>query len=169
MNDQNTQMTPPPHAPLKHNPAWWIASFGGIGRSPVAPGTCGSLAALPLGWLIVWAFEPKMLVAFIAITFFVGWASASLVAKHAGESDPQEVVIDEVVGQWIALLFVPLNWQWYMVSFVLFRAFDIIKPFPIGESEKRFTGGFGIMIDDVIAGLFALLATQAIYFILSLF
>jgi phosphatidylglycerophosphatase A len=168
-NKQNKTISPVPVQQAVHSPAWWLASVGGVGRSPVAPGTCGSLVALPLAWLIVWLAGDKWLLGAVFVVFFVGWACSTLVSKQMAEHDPQEIVIDEVVGQWIALLFVPLNWHWFIVSFVLFRAFDIIKPWPINEAERRFQGGFGIMIDDVLAGLFALASTQAIYLILSLF
>lgn len=168
MSNEIIQNNPTPSSG-SHGIAWWIATVGGIGRSPVAPGTCGSLVALPMAWVIASLFGEKWLFLVIAIMFIIGWVCASIVSRKLADHDPQEVVIDEVVGQWIALLFVPFNWHWYIVAFVFFRLFDIIKPWPINEAEKRFQNGFGIMIDDVIAGIFALISTQAIYLIISLF
>ena len=149
--------------------AWWLSTVGGVGKSPIAPGTCGSFVALPFAWLIISLLGPKGLMGAILLMFFVGWICSSLVAKHMEDQDPQEIVIDEVVGQWIALLFVPLNWQWFLVAFFLFRLFDILKPWPISQAEQKFKGGFGIMIDDVLAGIFALAITQSIYFLMQMF
>lgn len=167
MSNEIVKNNPTP-TPVPHSIAWWIATVGGIGRSPVAPGTCGSLVALPMAWVIASLFGEKWLLLAIVIMFFVGWVCSSIVSRQMADHDPQEIIIDEVVGQWIALLFVPFNWHWYIIAFVFFRLFDIIKPWPINEAEKRFQNGFGIMIDDVIAGIFALASTQAIYLIISL-
>jgi len=141
-----------------------IATGFGSGYSPLAPGTAGSLLALFIAyfaggrWLI--------LVTLIAVFFLLGVVSSTFVEKDSGREDPSIVVVDEMVGMWIALFLMPFSLKNYIVAFVFFRAFDILKPFPIDHSQK-FSGGWGIMIDDVIAGIYALvlvfLATRFIF------
>ena len=141
------------------SPVTLLATWFGSGLIPKAPGTMGSLAALPFAWALLAFCGPwELAVASVAV-FAVGiWASGRY-ADALGRSDPGEVVIDEVAGQWIALIPAPLLadklWLAFAAGFVLFRLFDIIKPWPISWAERRFSGAWGIMIDDVIAGVFA--------------
>jgi phosphatidylglycerophosphatase A len=137
------------------------------GKSPKAPGTAGSFAALPFGWLI-WAYggNATLILASIAV-FAIGIWTAQLYSNMLGIHDPGEIVIDEVVGQWMCLLVVPLAgaWMdiaWMLIAFVAFRIFDIIKPWPIRWVDRRVGGGFGIMFDDVLAGVFAMVSLAVI-------
>ena len=140
----------------------WIATGLGSGYFPVAPGTAGSA----LGLALVIAFrqtslEPLWLavslVAFTGLLFLVGVWSAGKAEKVFGRVDPGQVVIDEVAGQIITFVATPrIARIGLIVGFILFRAFDIVKPFPAQRAE-RFSGGWGIMLDDVVAGLYALM------------
>ncbi|MBV1896710.1 MAG: phosphatidylglycerophosphatase A [Rhodobacteraceae bacterium] len=145
--------------------AWLIGSVAGVGYLKPAPGTWGSLAALPLAWLchVVGGF-PLLAVATLAV-FFAGWWATAEVIKDSDNHDPSEIVIDEVAGQFIALF--PLSWSaWRMglditalwpgwvAAFVLFRLFDITKPGPVGWADRR-GDALGVMLDDVIAGVIA--------------
>ncbi|WP_417829994.1 phosphatidylglycerophosphatase A [Thalassospira sp.] len=139
--------------------ATWFYS----GKSPKAPGTAGSFAALPFGWLI-WAYggDSALIVASIAV-FAIGVWVAHLYSHMLGIHDAGEIVIDEVVGQWMCLLVVPLagGWidiAWLLAAFIAFRIFDIIKPWPIRWVDRQVGGGFGIMFDDVLAAAFAMVA-----------
>jgi phosphatidylglycerophosphatase A len=134
-----------------------IASWFGSGSLPGAPGTWGSLAALPFAWLIV-AYTGKWeLLAAANLLFFIGWIAAHFAIRGDSDQDPGWIVIDEVVGQWITLFALPLNIVAYAIGVALFRLFDIWKPWPIRTVERRCGGGFGIMIDDVLAAVYALI------------
>ncbi|MBM3506271.1 MAG: phosphatidylglycerophosphatase A [Alphaproteobacteria bacterium] len=139
------------------NTAWaLLATWFGAGRLPFAPGTWGSLAALPFAAVLLWLAGPWALAAGAAVFFFVGLWAALRYVKATGRVDPADVVIDEVVGQWIALILVPYSLEGVLLSVVFFRAFDILKPWPIRWIEQRWPGPLGVMLDDVVAGLAAL-------------
>ena len=132
-----------------------IASGAGSGLAPRAPGTFGSLAALLPWWgisaLPVWAY---LLVC--AAAFGLGvWVSARL-TREPGAEDPGWIVIDEWVGLWLALFLLPAGWLWIVAGFLLFRLFDIAKPWPVGWADRSVHGGLGVMLDDALAGLMAL-------------
>jgi phosphatidylglycerophosphatase A len=132
-----------------------LATWFGSGLSPWAPGTAGSLAALPFAGLLAWAGGPWLLLAAAVAVFGVGvWASA-VYRRRAGREDPGEVVIDEVAGQWLALVPAPLDPVLYTLGFLAFRLFDIWKPWPVGWLDRRVPGGLGIMLDDIAAGVYA--------------
>ncbi len=140
---------------------WWaIGTFFGIGFLKPGPGTWGSVAAVLLWAAYAWLAHPSpitLLVAlligiFLAILF--GIPAASVVERESGRHDPGFVVIDEVAGQWITLLFSPVDWRHALIALVLFRLFDIVKPYPVRRLE-RLPGGWGIVFDDVAAGLYA--------------
>ena len=132
-----------------------IARLGVAGLAPKGPGTCGSFVAVLLA---PWCFMPLSLpwqLTVLTLVFFVGSWAAGRAEQILGEKDPGQVVVDELLGQWIAIM--PLGavanaWQ-LLAAFVLFRAFDIAKPWPIKASETWLPGGFGVMLDDLIAGL----------------
>ncbi len=136
-----------------------IATGLGTGYSPIAPGTAGSL----LSAVIIYYFSPVnpwLLMVLIGLFFLAGVYSGNLVEKKHGH-DPQIVVLDEMVGMAISLLFLPKNWILFVIAFILFRIFDIAKPPPVQQSQKL-KGGWGIMLDDVLAGSYALLIIQLI-------
>jgi phosphatidylglycerophosphatase A len=121
------------------------------------PGTWASLAALPCGWLIrIWSGEAGLAVAAVA-AFAFGWWTSARVVKKSGVSDPGFVVIDEIAAQFLVLVAVPLDWRFYAAAFLLFRLFDIWKPSPISWLDRNVKGGFGIMLDDVVAAIYALM------------
>ena len=131
-----------------------LALWFGCGRLPWAPGTWGSLGALPLGWLALQA-GLGFGVLLAAVLFVCGLWAATLYVRSMGGNDPAEVVIDEVAGQCLALCFAPLTPLGILAAFLLFRLFDIAKPFPIRWCERRFAAAWGIMLDDVLAALYA--------------
>lgn len=137
------------------HPAGLIATCGGIGLIPVAPGTWGSLAALPLAWLVVLGVGRGGLAVAIVLVFVLGVVAAESYVRLSRRTDPGQVVIDEVAGQWLVLCFTPLDARQYLVALLLFRAFDIAKPWPISWSERRYHGGFGVMVDDIFAAGYA--------------
>jgi phosphatidylglycerophosphatase A len=141
---------------------WWhpaalIATGFGVGLLPPAPGTWGALAAVPCACAIRVVGGPIALAAAAIIVFALGCWAAGRVARAGGEEDPGFIVIDEVAAQWLVLLAVPLDWRWYSAAFLLFRLFDITKPWPIRAVERRVAGGLGVMLDDVVAALYAVL------------
>ena len=141
--------------------AWTIATFFGAGLGKPGPGTWGSVATVLLWAAFAWLAHPGPHALLIALAILVGFAlalgipAASIVARESGRKDPQFVVIDEVAGQAIALLFSPADWRYGLIALVLFRLFDITKPFPIRRIEDL-PVGCGIVLDDVAAGLYAL-------------
>jgi phosphatidylglycerophosphatase A len=145
---------------MKRRLAFVIATWFGLGFSPVAPGTVGTLAALPL-YFALRGFGPiAILGAAFALTLGGVWA-AGIVAQHTGKDDPQIVVVDEVAGVLVALSFAPHTFAGVAVAVIAFRVFDMTKPFPAGAAE-RLPGGWGIVIDDVVAGAWAAALTAVV-------
>ena len=136
-----------------------IATSLGVGYVPFAPGTFGSLAGLAL-WAILPSSPWAALIA-IVIVFVVGAWSAGVTERHFGSTDPGPVVIDEVLGMLITLFLVPVGWPGVAIGFLLFRAFDVIKPFPADRLE-RLHGGIGVMADDAMAAVYANLALRLV-------
>ena len=139
-----------------------IATLFGVGLIPIAPGTCGSLVALPIAWAISGRSGAFGLALVLAVVFTVGCWAAGVVAKASGVRDPGAVVIDEVCGQWLVLLATPLDPVAWGFAFLLFRLFDIWKPWPVRWVDQHVKGGLGIMLDDVAAAGYALLALWAL-------
>ena len=145
---------------LLGHPAGWMAVGFGSGLSPIAPGTVGSLVAL-LPWLLlremnVWFYLAAIVAMFVVGVWVCQWAVARLRII-----DPSFVVWDEFVGQWIALIplvVMPRPWLWIFGGFILFRIFDIWKPWPVSWADRTIKGGLGVMLDDLIAGLYAAIA-----------
>lgn len=137
---------------------WWSVGFGS-GLIKPAPGTWGSLAGLFIGWLLLQLpFAAISLLLATTITTLVSVFAINQIERKTGIHDAPEIVIDEFAGQWIALLPLALTEFSFIdlaSAFILFRFYDIIKPWPIGWLDKRVSGGFGVMIDDLVAGLFA--------------
>jgi phosphatidylglycerophosphatase A len=152
---------PQPAPPTRKNLwAWAIATFFGAGLIKPAPGTWGSLAAMLLWAGLAFGLRPAphgllfALLAGIALSIALGIPAATIAARESGRHDPGFVVIDEVAGQWIALLGSRPDWRHALIAFVLFRLFDITKPPPARQLE-RLPAGWGIVFDDVAAGLYA--------------
>jgi phosphatidylglycerophosphatase A len=150
---------------MKH-PLGWIAAGFGAGFSPKAPGTVGSLAALLPWWFLMKDLPLPAYLAVLAAGFGIGVWAAHWVITRTGIEDPSLVVWDEYIGMWIALMMAPAGWPWMLAAFVLFRFFDIAKPWPVSWADQKLHGGFGAMLDDAIAGLYALGALQLIAFFL---
>ena len=130
--------------------AW--ATFFGAGKIPGAPGTWGSLAAAPLFYFLIGT--PLVHLGVLVIVYFTGVYAATRVEKDYGEKDPSCVVIDEVLGMGVAMFLIPGQWPFALMALILFRIFDIGKPYPIRKLEKL-PGGWGIMTDDLLAGIYA--------------
>jgi len=140
--------------------AFLIATWFGCGYAPKAPGTAGSLAALLIAIVLNWVggYGRWTLLLLTAILLAPGIWSAGVVAKRTNQPDPQIVVVDEVIGQWITLAgAATFNWKTYLAAFVLFRLLDMWKPAPARQFEN-FPGGWGIVADDVMAGVYGALA-----------
>lgn len=144
--------------------SWLIATFFGVGYLPPGPGTYASALAVGLWWAAgraipaVWWLPVSALMA--AAVTLLGIPLSTVVARESGRKDPGFVVIDEVAGQMIALIGLPLDWKYLLAGFILFRSFDIVKPFPLRRLEKL-PAGTGIMMDDVGAGLYTLALLHA--------
>ena len=136
-------------------PAGFLAFGFGSGLARFAPGTMGTIAAIPcaiaLKTLPLAVYLPVVLVLFLLGIYICG-----VTARRLGKHDPGGIVWDEMVAYWLTVAFVPAHWAWWMAAFALFRLFDIMKPWPIRQSEKFFKGGLGIMVDDIIAALYAM-------------
>lgn len=140
-----------------------ITTFFGVGNLHPGPGTWGSLAAALIWYgvsrVITPQLQPAILAAMALIAIAIGIPAATAMSRASGTKDPQRVVIDEVAGQWIPLLFVPVSWKTVLAGFILFRGFDILKPPPVRQLE-RLPEGIGIVVDDVAAGIYALMVMQ---------
>jgi phosphatidylglycerophosphatase A len=159
-----TEAVPRPHTPLW---ATLIATFFGIGHLRPGPGSWGSAATVLLWSAITYGLAPSLwtpvAIALAALIVLIGIPAATRVARGSGVKDPQFVVIDEVAGQLIALIGAPLGWKTFLAGFILFRAFDIVKPPPVRELEAL-PEGTGIVVDDVAAGIYALAAMHLLLY-----
>lgn len=157
----------PKRADARATPLWafLVATWFGLGTLRPGPGTWASAVAALMWWavatMIPSAWHAIILVVLIAIAVVTGIRAATMVARASGEKDPQMVVIDEVAGQWISLLFAPLTWKTVLLGFILFRGFDILKPPPVRQLE-RLPEGTGIVADDLAAGGLALVVMQLV-------
>lgn len=145
--------------------AVFVATFGYCGYFPVAPGTVGSAAGLLVYALLRYAQMPGAEVAAIAVLFAAGLWAATTAERFFGGIDPGPIVIDEVVGMLITLAFIPVGWSGAVAGFVLFRIFDVIKPYPAGRFE-RLHGGLGVMADDAMAAVYANLSLRLLMWLL---
>ncbi len=142
-----------------------VATFFGAGRLRPAPGTWGSLAAALLWWLLASHLPPAaclpVILVLIVLTVAIGIPAATLEERGCGGHDPSHVVIDEVAGQLVTYIACPIGWQALLAGFILFRAFDIVKPPPVRSLEKL-PEGTGIVVDDLGAGIYALIVLQVL-------
>lgn len=156
---------PPPGAPpagaspdrtaLLRSPAGLLATWFGAGLLPVAPGTWGSAAALPAAWAIAWWGGWGALLAAAGLVFLIGWWASAVVERRLGTHDSGLIVVDEVAGQWLTLVPCPLDPVLYAAGFLLFRAADIAKPWPASWADRHVGGGLGVMLDDILAAIYA--------------
>ncbi len=149
------------------HPANLIATGFGIGRLPWAPGTWGSLAALPLAWAMWSRFGSAGVAAAAIAAFAAGWWAAQVYIRANGAEDPPEIVIDEIGGQLLTLSVVPADVVLYAAGLVLFRLADIFKPWPANWAEKRLKGGLGAMADDFLASLYSAIALFIVFLLLQ--
>ena len=146
--------TNPSFSQLARSPVLLLAFGFGSGLSPKAPGTMGTVAAIPLWYLLV-QLPPQSYVMVVAICAIIGIFICGSAADKLGVHDHGGIVWDEFVGFWVTMAFLPVSYVSILVGFILFRLFDIFKPWPISWLDKNVGGGLGIMIDDVLAGLAA--------------
>ncbi len=155
---------------MSRNPVHVLSLGFGAGLAPVAPGTLGTLLAFPVYFLIVglpaWAY-----LAVVAALFAVGTAAAGYTSAALGAHDHRAIVIDEIAGMLLGLFYLPAHLPgdcaWLVLAFLLFRVLDVLKPWPIDWVDRHVTGGFGIMLDDLLAGLFTLVGMQALLLIIG--
>lgn len=153
-----------PALPFPH-PAALLSTWFGAGLLPVAPGSWGSLAALPFAWLMLAFGSPRLLFVAAVVVFLLGWWATSIYMRHTDATDPQEVVVDEVSAQWLTLVFAdPARWWHWLLGFALFRFFDIVKPWPANLLDRR-AGALAVMADDTVAAGYALVAFAAVAFL----
>ncbi len=147
-------LSPLPPGLAYRQPATLLATCGGIGLVRWAPGTWGSLVALPVAWFLHVAFGWLGVAAAAVAVFAVGWWASERVIERGGDHDPSYVVIDEVHGQLVALSVVPADPLAYAAALLGFRIFDIVKPWPASWADRSVAGGLGVMLDDAFAGLY---------------
>lgn len=154
-----------PPSPAVVRPPWWVtlvATSGGAGFMPYAPGHTGTLTAVALAWGLdrigAWAYGVGMF-----LVLAVGTLAAELWGQATGRPDDQRIVVDEVAGYLATMMLVPRTWPNLVVGFVLFRALDVLKPGPIGRADERISGGLGVMADDVLAGVIGAFVMLALH------
>ena len=141
-----------------------LATGLGVGYSPVAPGTLGTLIAIPVYYFLSNILSPIYEITLVGFFFLSVWISENA-ERFYGKKDDQKIVIDEIIGFLITMLWVPRTLLFVIIGFFLFRFFDILKPFPIRHLEKGFKGGFGVVLDDVVAGVYGNIILHLIYLI----
>jgi phosphatidylglycerophosphatase A len=167
MNFSNFLKTPqkPNSAGRGPEPSWFVKIFASglySGYFPVASGTAGSFVALLLYYFIPQFSDSHLLLLAMVVTFVLGIPASEMMEKYYGH-DPSEVTIDEVVGMWITLFFLPKNILIVGSAFLIFRVFDILKPYPANRFDTMH-GGFGIMMDDVVSGVYSNLVLQVLFY-----
>lgn len=145
------------------NPVHFLALGFGSGLSPKAPGTFGTLAAVPVYWLLSDLSLIYYVTAVILVSL-IGIPICDYTSKQLRVHDHPGIVFDEFAGFLITMIAVPISWEWILTGFLLFRIFDIVKPWPISWLDKKVQGGLGIMLDDILAGLFALLSIHILLY-----
>ena len=143
----------------------WIATCFKVGYLPLAPGTWGSIFAILVWWVLLKDLDLLIFGIVIILFFFIGIIVSNIIIDQNGDNDPSHIIIDELVGQWLALWMLPDGSFYIIIVFMLFRFFDIIKPWPIRFMEQL-PKGLGVMSDDLAAGLITLILTQIINFYL---
>lgn len=144
---------------LLQHPSHFIALGFGAGLSPKAPGTFGTLVGLPMFWLLTFTPEPVHYITFILL-FLIGIPLCTRTGNALGASDHGSIVWDEIVAMMLVLEFTPASPLWWGVAFVLFRLFDIWKPMPIRQCDAKLKDGFGVMFDDLLAAIYAIISLK---------
>ncbi len=139
-----------------------IATFFNIGKFPKAPGTVATLATIPIWWAL-WHAGPLIYMIVTLLLFPIGVMAAQAYESQSSVHDSKEIVIDEVVGFLITMVWLPMTWQSVLFGFVIFRFLDIVKPPPIRQLDQKIPGGLGVMLDDVAAGVIGSVILQLIY------
>ncbi len=150
---------------LASHPAHLLAFGFGAGLVPKAPGTAGTLVAIPLFAALMYTPEIVHYAVLLAL-FLIGLPVCARANQALGVEDHGSIVWDEIVAFMLVLEFTPLAWQWWLAAFLLFRLFDIWKPFPIRHFDRRLAGGFGVMFDDLLAALYAIVALKALQWLM---
>lgn len=140
------------------HPAHFVAFGFGAGLSPFAPGTAGTLVGFPIFWLVGPRYSPWEMLVLVAVLFGIGVWACGVTGRNLGISDHGGMCWDEIVAFLLILEIAPDGTYWQIAAFFLFRIFDVVKPSPIRELEKRMKGGFGVMFDDILAAGYTLLA-----------
>lgn len=148
------------------NPVHFLAFGFGSGLSPYAPGTVGTLVAVPIVWLMQHLSLPLYAMVTV-LCFLIGIWLCDKTSKDMNVHDHSGIVWDEFVGLMITMFAAPQGWLWLIVGFFLFRFFDVVKPWPVSIADKKVGGGFGIMVDDVLAGIYAIMVLQGIVWLVS--
>lgn len=151
---------------LLAHPAHFLALGFGSGLPPKAPGTFGTIAGLPLFYLIA-GYSITVQLTIIAGLFIAGVYFCDIAGKALGVSDHGSIVWDEIVAMMLVLMITPNQWPWWLAAFGLFRLFDIWKPFPIRQCDAKLKGGFGVMFDDILAAIYAMISLKGLLWILS--
>ena len=144
-----------------------ITTLFGLGFSKFAPGTVGSIFGLITAWLIVSYTSNTYLIAAATLVFFIGFFLSNIYSKYLNTNDPSRIIIDELVGQWITLFFLPPEVLYYLIGFILFRFFDIFKPWPVNWADSNLHGGLGIMLDDVFAGIYSCIIVSTLFYVIG--
>lgn len=160
----STKPIPPVPEKVWQDPLYFIAFGLGSGAVPFAPGTFGTLMAIPFYLLLRQLPLLYYLVFLVAFIAFSSWIS-SRVSREIHEHDHPGMCIDEFVGFFVTMINAPLGWPWVVLGFALFRIFDIWKPWPIRYLDEKVHGGFGMILDDIVAGVFAMAIIQIIWVI----
>jgi len=150
---------------LFQHPAHFFGLGFGTGLACKAPGTFGTLIGLPLFWLIS-AFALPTQFVIISALFLIGIYFCDVTGKALGVSDHGGIVWDEIVAMMLVLTFTPIQWQWWIAAFLLFRLFDIWKPYPIRQCDAKIKGGFGVMFDDLLAAIYAIASLKGLQWLM---
>ena len=151
-------------AALLRHPVHFLSLGFGSGLSPYAPGTAGTLAAIPLFWFMS-TLPLAVYLAVVGVLFLIGIYLCQVTTDRLGAHDHSAIVWDEVVGYLLTMTAIPFDWRWVLAGFFLFRLFDVWKPWPVRALDRSVGGGLGIMLDDVGAAIYAALSLQAILYI----
>lgn len=165
LNRQNsTSPNPANFKLLIAHPAHFLSLGFGSGLAKKAPGTFGTLAGLPIFWLISsYALITQLTI--ISVLFLIGTYCCAKTGEALGVADDGAIVLDEIVAIMLVLAFTPLLWFWWLIAFALFRLFDIWKPFPIRQFDAKLKNGFGVMFDDLLAGIYAIATLNGLLWI----